>query len=58
MTRKVRVTKFPDREIEVEDAEYNDLARQGLLVPERVDGPAVEEIKPRRAAVQPADKEV
>jgi hypothetical protein len=56
MSRKVRITKFPDREIEVSDAEYTDLARQGLLVPERVGEPVVED-KPRRATVQPAVKE-
>ncbi|MGW5175905.1 hypothetical protein ACWERY_16275 [Streptomyces sp. NPDC004082] len=32
MTRKVRTTMRPDEEIEVGDAEYTDLQRQGLLV--------------------------
>ncbi|WP_328339544.1 hypothetical protein [Micromonospora sp. NBC_00421] len=30
--RKVRVSQWPDREIEVDDAEYADLLAQGLLV--------------------------
>jgi hypothetical protein len=29
---KVRVTQFPDRELEVDESEYNNLAAQGLLV--------------------------
>lgn len=32
MTHKVRTTMQPDRELEVDDAEYLDLQRQGLLV--------------------------
>jgi hypothetical protein len=32
MTRTVRTTMQPDREIEVGDAEYLDLHRMGLLV--------------------------
>lgn len=32
MTRKVRTTNQPDKEIEVDDQEYLDLERQGLLV--------------------------
>lgn len=55
MTRKVRITKFPHLEIEVGDAEYLDLKRQGLLVPEKSE--PVEESKPRQATVQPAKKE-
>lgn len=34
MTHKVRTTMQPDKEIEVGDAEYLDLQRQGLLVEE------------------------
>lgn len=30
--RRVRVSQFPDKEIEVDDAEYADLLAQGLLV--------------------------
>lgn len=30
----VRTTLWPDREVEVDDAEYLDLQRQGLLVEE------------------------
>ena len=52
MTRTVRVRMFPDREIQVEEAEYVDLARQGLLVSE----PAADS-KTRRAPAPPADKE-
>jgi hypothetical protein len=29
---KVRVSQFPDRQIEVDEAEYNNLSAQGLLV--------------------------
>jgi hypothetical protein len=29
---KVRVTQFPDRELEVDESEWNNLAAQGLLV--------------------------
>lgn len=32
--RTVRTTLFPDRVLEVDDAEYTDLSRQGLLLPE------------------------
>lgn len=32
MTQKIRTTMRPDQEIEVGDAEYLDLYRQGLLV--------------------------
>lgn len=38
MTHAIRTTMQPDREIEVDDAEYLDLKRQGLLVND--DGPA------------------
>jgi hypothetical protein len=32
MTRTVRTTLRPDQDIEVDDADYTDLQRQGLLV--------------------------
>jgi hypothetical protein len=38
MSHTIRTTMQPDREIEVDDAEYLDLKRQGLLVKD--DGPA------------------
>lgn len=38
MTHTIRTTMQPDRELEVDDAEYLDLQRQGLLVKD--DGPA------------------
>ena len=50
--RKVRTTKQPWLEIEVDDAEHLDLTRQGLLLAE-----PVAEQKTRRASVPPADKE-
>ncbi|MET8826101.1 hypothetical protein ABZX40_13595 [Streptomyces sp. NPDC004610] len=40
MTRKVRTTMQPDKEIEVGDAEYLDLKRQGLLIEESVPPPS------------------
>lgn len=48
----VRVTQFPDQVLEVGEAEYLDLKRQGLIY----EDPA-EESKPRQAAAQPAKKE-
>jgi hypothetical protein len=39
MTHIVRTTKCPWQEIEVGDAEYLDLKRQGLLVEETEDAP-------------------
>lgn len=35
MTKKVRTTLQPDVELEVDDIEYTDLLRQGLLVGEK-----------------------
>lgn len=32
-TRRVRTTIRPDQELEVDDAEFTDLQRQGLLLP-------------------------
>ncbi|WP_393075278.1 hypothetical protein [Streptomyces sp. LN704] len=46
MTRTVRTTMRPDQEIEVNDADYLDLHRQGLLVPET----ATETLPPPTAA--------
>jgi hypothetical protein len=46
MTRKVRTTFRPDLEIEVGDADYIDLQRQGLLVEED----AGENVPPATAA--------
>ncbi|WP_020135047.1 hypothetical protein [Streptomyces sp. 351MFTsu5.1] len=46
MTHTVRTTMRPDQEIEVDDAEYLDLQRQGLLVQET----AEEEVPPATAA--------
>lgn len=51
MTHEVRVSMFPDQVLEVGDAEYVDLQRQGLLVEDEKAN------KPRRAAVQPAEQE-
>lgn len=56
---KVHTTFWPDREIEVGDAEYIDLARQGLLIEspapvahsEPVEPPAVQETQPDSSAV-------
>jgi hypothetical protein len=42
----VRTTMQPDREIEVDDAEYLDLQRQGLLV----EADAHEDVPPATAA--------
>jgi hypothetical protein len=53
MTRKVRTTMQPDKEIEVDDAEYLDLQRQGLLAEE----PATESAPPATAdPANPAKK--
>jgi len=49
----VRTTMQPDREIDVDDAEYLDLQRQGLLVKED----AAESVPPATAApANPAKK--
>jgi hypothetical protein len=61
MTHKVRTTMRPDQEIEVDDAEYLDLKRQGLLVEETAEeevppataAPAAPEAPPQPAAVAP-----
>jgi hypothetical protein len=54
--RTVRTTMQPDRDIEVDDAEYLDLQRMGLLVEED----AAEDVPPATAApalpVNPAKK--
>jgi hypothetical protein len=34
MAHKVRTTLRPDVELDIDDAEFTDLSRQGLLVPE------------------------
>ena len=52
--RKVRIAKFPDRVIEVDDAEYQDLSRQGLLVKEPAPVP---EVRNRRESVPADEKE-
>lgn len=57
----VRTTMQPDREIDVDDAEYLDLQRQGLLVedtahedvPPATAAPANPEAPPQPAAVAP-----
>ncbi|MFE3031580.1 hypothetical protein ACFXKY_08015 [Streptomyces canus] len=57
----VRTTMQPDKEIEVGDAEYLDLDRQGLLVkedagqdvPPATAAPATPEAPPQPAAVAP-----
>jgi hypothetical protein len=36
-TRKVRLTMWPDEEVEVDDASYIDLERDGLIVKESSD---------------------
>ena len=46
MTHTVRTTMRPDQEIEVGDADYLDLQRQGLLVPET----ATDSLPPATAA--------
>lgn len=51
--RTVRTTMQPNREIDVDDAEYLDLQRQGLLVEEN----AAESVPPATAApANPAKK--
>jgi hypothetical protein len=53
MTHTVHTTMQPDKEIEVDDAEYLDLQRQGLLV----DKDATETVPPATAApANPAKK--
>jgi hypothetical protein len=53
MTHRVRTTKRPWEEIEVDDAGYLDLKRQGLLVEET----AAESVPPATAApATPAKK--
>jgi hypothetical protein len=53
MTHRVRITKRPWEEIEVDDAAYLDLKRQGLLVEET----AAESVPPATAApANPAKK--
>lgn len=57
----IRTTMQPDREIDVDDAEYLDLKRQGLLVKETAEeevppataAPAAPEPGPQPAAVAP-----
>ncbi|WP_225825595.1 hypothetical protein [Streptomyces naphthomycinicus] len=57
----VRTTMRPDQEIEVDDAEYLDLQRQGLLVeedataevPPATAAPTAPEAPPQPAAVAP-----
>ncbi|MFF4552710.1 hypothetical protein [Streptomyces sp. NPDC001422] len=49
MSHKVRTTMSPDEEIEVGDAEYLDLSRQGLLAEES----ATEDVPPATAAPAP-----
>jgi hypothetical protein len=61
MTRTVRTTMQPDKQIDVDDAEYLDLQRQGLLVeedaktdvPPATAAPAAPEPTPQPAAVAP-----
>lgn len=43
---KIRTTMRPDDEIEVSDAEYLDLRRQGLLVQDEDDNPATPDETP------------
>lgn len=64
MTQTVRTTMRPDEEIEVGDAEYLDLKRQGLLVEETDDqsvppataAPAVPGSGPGPTPTNPAKK--
>ncbi|WP_435279337.1 hypothetical protein [Streptomyces sp. 1222.5] len=57
----IRTTMRPDQEIDVDDAEYLDLQRQGLLVeedsqedvPPATAAPAAPEVPPQPAAVAP-----
>ncbi len=54
--RKIRLTINPEREIEVDEAEYLDLKRQGLIHEEIEDKPAEPEPKPAEEAL-PAEPE-
>jgi hypothetical protein len=49
MTRTVRTTMQPDKDIEVDDAEYLDLQRMGVLVEED----AAQDVPPATAAPTP-----
>lgn len=44
-TRKVRLTMWPDSEVEIDDSEYTDLERDGLIVKESTDS----DTKPAKA---------
>lgn len=56
MTHKIRTTMRPDQEIEVPDADYLDLKRQGLLV-EDTAPPAKPAAAPTKAATPATTKE-
>lgn len=53
MTRTVRTTMRPDQPVEVDDAEYTDLQRQGLLT-EDADPPSVPATAVKRTATPAA----
>lgn len=56
MTHTVRTTMRPDEEIEVGDAEYTDLHRQGLLIEDPTPPPAPQQAV-KKAASPAATKE-
>jgi hypothetical protein len=54
--RTVRTTLFPDEPIEVGEAEYTDLLRQGLLLPDVAATPALEAVpEPPAVPFYPAE---
>lgn len=50
MTRTVRTTMRPDQPIEVDDADYLDLQRMGLLVDDNVPAAAPQTVAPATPA--------
>jgi hypothetical protein len=57
MTRKIRTTMRPDQEIEVGDAEYLDLQRQGLVLDPEAPAPDPGPAVTKKAAPPAATKE-
>lgn len=57
MTHKIRTTMRPDKEIEVPDADYLDLKRQGLLVEDTPTPPAKPAAATTKAATPATTKE-
>jgi hypothetical protein len=54
MTHTVRTTMQPDREIEVNDADYLDLKRQGLLAENPEAAPAAAPAPAKKTTAGPA----